>query len=93
MRVPGALFALMVCIFAGAAAAQSSNDAPASTANPSSHCQRTRNYLAVDRLTQPLAPRKLTELPPATAYMAVYRRIGGCEAPLTMARYRRSGRP
>ena len=37
---------------------------------------------------EPLTPKKLTELPPATAFMAVYRHIGGCEAPLTMARYR-----
>jgi hypothetical protein len=33
-------------------------------------------------------PKKLTELPPATTYMAVYRHIGTCEAPLTMAEYR-----
>jgi hypothetical protein len=33
-------------------------------------------------------PKKLTELPPATTYMAVYRHIGACEAPLTMAEYR-----
>jgi hypothetical protein len=31
-----------------------------------------------------LAPQNLTELPPATAYMAVLRHIDGCNAPLTM---------
>jgi hypothetical protein len=35
-----------------------------------------------------LSPRHLDELPPATAYMAVFRHIGGCEAPLTMVDYR-----
>ena len=34
---------------------------------------------------------KLTELPPATAYMAVERVIDQCDAPLTMIEYR-SGR-
>jgi hypothetical protein len=31
----------------------------------------------------------LGKLPPAQAFMAVDRRIGGCEAPLTLAEYRR----
>lgn len=35
-----------------------------------------------------LAPKKLTELPPATTYMAVLREIGGCDSPLTMVEYR-----
>ncbi len=42
--------------------------------------------------SQRLRPRKLTELPPGTAYMAVYRHIGRCEAPLTMVDYRNSRR-
>jgi hypothetical protein len=37
---------------------------------------------------EPLRPQKLTKLPPATGYMAVYRHIGGCNAPLTMVEYR-----
>ena len=37
---------------------------------------------------EPLRPQKLTELPPGTGYMAVYRQIGGCNAPLTMVEYR-----
>lgn len=59
------------------------------------NCPRTASYLADNNGLyngQPLKPRKLTELPPATAYMAVYRRIGGCEAPMTMVEYRNSGR-
>ena len=38
---------------------------------------------------KPLTPRKLTELPPATSYMAVYRTVDGCEEPMTVAEYRR----
>jgi hypothetical protein len=37
---------------------------------------------------EPLRPQKLTELPPAKGFMAVYRHIGGCNAPLTMVEYR-----
>ena len=31
---------------------------------------------------QKLTPKKLAELPPANAYKAVYRKIGGCEVPV-----------
>jgi hypothetical protein len=68
--------------------------APSAT-TPAPHCSRTTSYLA-DKGSlyrgAPLAPRKLTELPPAVGYMAVYRQIGGCEAPLTMVEYRRAQR-
>jgi hypothetical protein len=91
MRVPGALFALTICMLAGAAAAESGQRTRASSASSASHCRPTRSYLA-DRNRadegQRLRPRKLTELPPGTAYMAVFRHIGGCEAPLTMVDYR-----
>ena len=91
MRVPGTLFALTICLLSGAAASpQSRHGAPTSSATPSSQCQHPRSYVAVDRPDRSVAPRKLTELPPATAYMAVYREIAGCDAPLTMAKYRRS---
>ncbi|MFL6753171.1 MAG: hypothetical protein ACJ8FL_08125 [Sphingomicrobium sp.] len=60
-------------------------------AKPSADCPRTTSYLA-DKSGlyrgQPPRPRKLTELPPATAFMAVFRHIGGCEVPLTMVDYR-----
>jgi hypothetical protein len=45
------------------------------------NCPRTTSYYAY-RSSQPLAPRRLTELPPANAFSAVYRHIGGCEAPI-----------
>jgi hypothetical protein len=63
---------------------------PAS-AQASPTCPRTGTYVAEKSGAyrgRPLAPRKLTELPPAQGYMAVYRRVGGCEVPLTMSDYR-----
>ena len=33
-----------------------------------------------------------SKLPPAQTFMAVDRRIGGCEAPLTMVDYRKASR-
>lgn len=90
MRVAAILSALMVLAPAATLAAtlQTANAAPASQA---SHCSGTARYLA-DRAQlhpgRPLAPKKLNQLPPATTYMAVYRHIGACEAPLTMAEYR-----
>ena len=54
---------------------------------PAIKCPRTLPYLTYWN-GEPLKPRKLTELPPATAYMAVVRHIGTCDAPLTMVDYR-----
>ena len=60
-----------------------------------SHCPRTTSYLANGNglyRGPPAIPKKLTELPPATGYMAVYRQVGGCEVPLTVVEYRRGQR-
>ncbi|MFL6736551.1 MAG: hypothetical protein ACJ8F4_05780 [Sphingomonas sp.] len=70
-------------------------NAPAGVASIERQCPRTTSYQADQRglySGQRLTPRKLTELPPAIGYMAVYRQIGGCEAPMTMAEYRNSRR-
>ena len=55
--------------------------------NPAEKCPRTAPYYAY-RSGEPLKPRKLTELPRGTAYMAVFRHVGACEVPLTMVDYR-----
>jgi iron-sulfur cluster assembly protein len=55
---------------------------------PSKECPRAVGHYA-HRGNESSNPRKLTELPPATAYMAVYRTINGCEVPLTVVDYRR----
>jgi hypothetical protein len=46
-------------------------------------CPQTTSYYAF-RSGEPLKPRKLTELPPANAFAAVYRHIGRCEIPLVV---------
>ena len=58
---------------------------------PSAKCPRTSAHAADSGgiyRGAPVVPRKLNQLPPATTYMAVYRHIGHCEAPLTMVEYR-----
>ncbi|NUQ18576.1 MAG: hypothetical protein HOP95_09015 [Sphingomonas sp.] len=96
MRVAAALFVVSVLAPVTASVAAPVESARATGSSSASHCPRTTSYLA-DNIGvyrgQPLTPKKLTELPPATAYMAVYRHIGGCEAPLTMAGYRNPRRP
>jgi hypothetical protein len=58
---------------------------------PNPKCPRTSAHVADSGgiyRGAPVVPRKLNQLPPATTYMAVYRHIGQCEAPLTMVEYR-----
>ena len=89
MRVPAVLFAFMLLAPLSAAAAPVQSNRPRST--PDAKCPHTQSYVA-DEIGayrgKPVAPRKLTEMPPGVAYMAVYRHIGQCEAPLTMVEYR-----
>jgi hypothetical protein len=75
-------------LLAVAMTAAAPSAAPPERANS---CPTTTSYYAY-RDGKPLKPRKLTELPPATAYMAVYRHIGRCEAPMTMVEYSTQGR-
>ena len=53
-------------------------------------CPRTTSIHAFDR-SKPLTLQKLGELPPANAYKAVYRLVGGCEVPVVV-RYGIGGR-
>ena len=46
-------------------------------------CPRTTSMHAFDR-SKPLKPQKLGDLPPANAYKAVYRLVGGCEVPVVV---------
>ena len=88
MRLPAAFLAVSLVAPVTASVAAPA-EAPSDSQAP--HCARSRTYVAGAAGVyqgQPLTPKKLTELPPATAYMAVYRHIGGCEAPLTMTAYR-----
>jgi hypothetical protein len=76
-------------IISAPAAAAGPDPQPAKS--PAANCPHTTSYLAEKSglyRGRPLTPKKLTQLPPATTYMSVYRLIGGCEAPLTMVDYR-----
>ena len=80
---------LLAALIISAPAIAADAGQPAKSTSP--NCPQTSSYLAGKsglHQGKPLTPQKLTELPPATTYMAVYRHIGGCEAPLTMVEYR-----
>ena len=55
-------------------------------------CRKTTSYradLGTAWRGESPPPRKLTELPPAESYKAVYRTVNGCEEPMTVAEYQR----
>jgi hypothetical protein len=57
-----------------------------------SNCRKTTSYRADGTLAwrdKPVTPKRLTELPPAESYKAVYRTVNGCEEPMTVAEYQR----
>ena len=56
------------------------------TALPGQKCRRPDVHQA--QRDGPPQFKRLDELPDATAYMAVYRTVDGCEEPLTVADYR-----
>ena len=78
-------------LFAAILAAASIPAEPPAAAPNAKICPHTTSHYAWDS-SKPLVPRKLTELPPGTGYMTVYRKIDGCEAPMTMVEYRSQGR-
>lgn len=60
------------------------HDGPApSVAGKADACPQTTSVHAWTR-DRKLTPQKLGELPPANAYKAVYRKIGGCEVPVVV---------
>ena len=90
MRLSAGLLAFAILLPAAASAVP-----PKAPGDQQRTCARTTAHVATDPARhsgQQLAPRKLGELPDGRAYMAVYRQIGGCEAPLTMVDYRSGGR-
>ena len=90
MQLPAVLAALAVT-FSAAPTPQLTPQQRAALERLKAQCPQTTSHLAEQGglyRGERLAPRKLTELPPATTYMAVFRHIGSCEAPLTMIEYR-----
>jgi hypothetical protein len=95
MRIPAILAASAVLVTATAASSEPTPQQKAAIERFKAQCPQTTSHLAHKTgiyRGERLAPRKLTELPPAVTYMAVYRHIGGCEAPLTMVEYRNPNR-
>jgi hypothetical protein len=74
----------------GAAAAMPARDMPAYNPTPRAGaglCPKTAAQIAADRIKKGGATKfhKLTELPPANAYIAVFRHdSNGCEAPIVV---------
>ena len=81
---------LLLAALSMAAPALAADQAPAGKGS-AADCPQTSSYLADANgmyRGKGVAPKKLNELPKAVAYMAVYRKIGGCEVPLTLSDYR-----
>jgi len=88
MRLSAVLAIVVLAVVPAAAGAKSP---PVAGPKGAADCPRTSSYLAEEigaYRGKAMTPRKLGELPSGTPYMAVYRQIGGCDAPMTMVEYR-----
>jgi len=81
---------LLVAMLAASAAPAADMPTINPKANQPARCPATSRFEASRRGKAPKAQR-LTELPDADLYKAVYRRIGGCEAPI-IVKYGVAGR-
>jgi hypothetical protein len=88
MRLLAAAVIALLPASAGAVSAPDGNLKSAS--QTSAECPQTTSYYAW-RSGKSVRPQKLTELPDANAYRAVYRHIGRCEVPVVV-KYGVSGR-
>jgi len=76
---------------ASAAAPPASVEPTAAQMKPKAECRTSSVHQASPfNRADPVRPRNLGELPPATGYKAVYRTIDGCEVPLTVVEYQRA---
>jgi hypothetical protein len=82
--------ALIATIPSAALAVSVLDDGRKPVASDKDKCPQTARYYAWQR-DKAVRPQKLTHLPDANAYAAVYRRVAGCEVPLVV-RYGVSGR-
>ena len=79
-----------VVLLAASAIAEPARDMPVfDPAESRALCPDTPMSLARKMGKRPPQAVPLSKLPPAQTFMAVDRRVGGCEAPLTMSDYRR----
>jgi hypothetical protein len=80
---------LAAAVLAAAAPAERALDMPVLNPAPEAKfCPETPMSLARKMGTRPPRAIPLSKLPPAQTFMAVDRRIAGCEAPLTIGEYR-----
>jgi hypothetical protein len=87
------MLVLAAALFAAWSSPDLARDMP--VLNPtidSAQCPETPMSLARKMGKRPPRAIPLNKLPPAQAFMAVDRRIDGCEAPLTMVGYRQGQR-
>ena len=85
----------VILVLAASAPALAADNGPEPGATGGRECSRSTTHFASKSSVyrgQPMRPKTLTELPPGISYMAVLRRIGGCEVPLTMIEYRNNPR-
>jgi hypothetical protein len=83
MRLLAAALIALIPASAGAVAAPGALRPVHGLAQSPPNCPRTTGYYAWQR-GEPVRPHKLTELPPANAYAAVFRHIGRCEVPVVV---------
>jgi hypothetical protein len=84
---------LAAALFAASSSPDLARDMPVLNPTPGARqCPETPMSLARKMGKQPPRAIPLNQLPPAQAFMAVDRRIDGCEAPLTMVIYRKGQR-
>ena len=75
------MVSLLTLLLAGASPAVAHSQRGLAATDP--NCPRATSMHAYDR-SKPLKPQKLGDLPPANAYKAVYRLVGGCEVPVVV---------
>ena len=88
-------FLILAALTLGATSAAAGTQPLDAPAPPRRDCPPTVAQQVARQIQQgrPNLFHRLVELPPATGYAAVYRHdSNGCEDPLTMIEYRRSGR-
>ena len=88
------LLAAVIALLSTSASAAALQTAPAAK-DPAleavAKCKQTSAHYFAYRDGKPLKPHKLTELPPANAYVAIVRNDGRCEVPV-IVRYNMGGR-
>ena len=78
-----------IALMAASASAQPARDMPVVNPSPDRpFCPETPMSLARKLGKAPPRAIPLSQLPPATTFMAVVRHVGTCEVPLTMTEYR-----